>query len=98
MLEADRALSRDDPETAAIVLARLRAEGVDLREGAKIAEVRAGRTTAPSIDLEGGETIAGSHLLVAAGRTPNVGALELDAAEVAHDKRGVIVDRGLRSV
>ena len=40
MVEADRALSQDDPETAAIVLERLRDEGIDMREGATITEMR----------------------------------------------------------
>lgn len=97
VLEAERALSKDDPETAAIVLDRLRAEGVDLREGAKIAEVRQ-QDGGSTIVLDGGETIEGSHLLVAAGRRPNLEDLGLDAAGVAHDRRGVTVDRGLRSV
>ncbi|HEX6858791.1 MAG TPA: FAD-dependent oxidoreductase [Caulobacteraceae bacterium] len=35
VFEADRCLSREDPDLAAVVLDQLRAEGIDIREGAK---------------------------------------------------------------
>ena len=41
--------------------------------------------------LEGEETISGSHLLLAAGRTPNTDMLNLTAADVTTDERGYIV-------
>jgi len=41
--------------------------------------------------LEGEETITGTHLLLAAGRTPNTDMLNLDAAGVEIDDRGYIV-------
>ena len=98
VLEAAKALAKDDPETAAIAIARLRAEGVELREGARIAAVRNREGGGAVVTLEGGETIEGSHLLVATGRRPNIDALDLAAGDIAHDKKGVTVDRGLRSV
>ena len=98
VLEAAKALAKDDPETAAIAIARLRAEGVELREGTRIAAVRDREGGGALVTLEGGETVEGSHLLVAAGRRPNIEALDLAAADVAHDGKGVTVDRGLRSV
>jgi pyruvate/2-oxoglutarate dehydrogenase complex dihydrolipoamide dehydrogenase (E3) component len=51
-----------------------------------------------AVALEDGGAVTGSHLLVAIGRTPNTGALALDAGGVAHGPRGVTVDGGLRSV
>jgi pyruvate/2-oxoglutarate dehydrogenase complex dihydrolipoamide dehydrogenase (E3) component len=98
VLEAAKALAKDDPETAAIVIARLRAEGVELREGARIVGARDRDGGGAMLTLEGGETIEGSHLLVATGRRPNIDALDLDAGGIAHDAKGVTVDRGLRSV
>jgi pyruvate/2-oxoglutarate dehydrogenase complex dihydrolipoamide dehydrogenase (E3) component len=47
--------------------------------------------------LEGGERIAGSHLLVAAGRRPNTAALDLSAAGIAAGPEGIIVDARLRT-
>jgi pyruvate/2-oxoglutarate dehydrogenase complex dihydrolipoamide dehydrogenase (E3) component len=45
----------------------------------------------------GGRTITGSHLLIAAGRRPNVEALGLEAAGIAVTAGGISVDRGLRT-
>lgn len=96
VLEAARALARDDPETAGIALARLRAEGIEIREDARIARVR--QDGGPVIVLQDGETVTGSHLLVATGRSPVLDGLGLDAAGIEHDARGITVDSGLRSV
>jgi len=92
VLEAAKMLSKDDPELVAIVLRRLEGEGVALRQGVKIARVE-GATAI----LEGGERIEGSHLLVAAGRAPNIEDLALDKAGVAFTKRGITVDASLRT-
>lgn len=97
VLEAAQALSREDPEIAAVALDALRAEGVEIREGVRITQVE-GSAGALRLTLEGGEVVAATHLLVAAGRRANVGDLGLDAAGVEHDGRGVRVDAGLRSV
>jgi pyruvate/2-oxoglutarate dehydrogenase complex dihydrolipoamide dehydrogenase (E3) component len=96
VLEAGaRAFAKDDPETAAVVLARMRGEGVDIREGARVVSV-SGRAGAVAARLAGGETIEGTHLLVAAGRAPSLD-LDLERAGVEYDRRGVAVDAGLRS-
>jgi pyruvate/2-oxoglutarate dehydrogenase complex dihydrolipoamide dehydrogenase (E3) component len=98
VLEAEKALGKDDPETVAIAIARLRAEGVEIREGVRVAAVRGLDGGGAGVMLDGGETIAGSHLLVATGRKPNIATLDLHAAGIAHDRNGVTVGRGLRSV
>lgn len=101
VLEADRLLGKDDPEAATVVIERLRAEGVDLREGAKVTGVAARGEAGVAVTVEaadgGVETIEGSDLLVAVGRVANVEGLGLDAAGIAYDRRGVTVDRRLRT-
>ncbi len=99
ILEMFGALGKDDPELAAVVKARLAAEGVVLREGVKIKNVgERGGAIEVAIEGDGGaETVSGSHILVAAGRLPNLEALDLDKAGVAWSKRGVTVDRRLRT-
>src|SRR6185436_864411 len=72
VLEAASFLAKDDPELSTIVLARLRDEGVVLRDQAKIAKVEGA-----TVVMDNGERIDGSHLLVAAGRAPNVEGLDL---------------------
>jgi pyruvate/2-oxoglutarate dehydrogenase complex dihydrolipoamide dehydrogenase (E3) component len=92
VLEADRALAKEDPDLAAIVLEQVRAHGVTVLEGAKAERIEPGPTV-----LANGQRIEGSHLLVATGRTPNVEALNLEAAGIAYDKHGVTTGRSLRT-
>ncbi len=96
VLEGLRALGKDDLELSSVVLSALKAEGVDIREGVVITQV-AQTKSGVAVTLEGGQVIAGSHLLVAAGRVPNLEGMNLEAAGVAYDKRGIMVDALLRS-
>ncbi len=96
VLEAFGFLAKDDPELSAVVLARLRVEGVDLRDHVKIARVECTASGIIAI-LDGGERIEGSHLLVAAGRAPTVEGLDLDKAGVAHTRRGITVNGALKT-
>ena len=93
----DRILANDEPEAAAIVAAALRRDGVTLELGAPVlrAELQGGRRT---LLLEGGTRVACDEVLVAAGRSPNIEGLGLDAIGVAADaKRGIRVDDHLRT-
>jgi len=104
VLEAAQILAKDDPELAVVLRDRLLAEGVAIREGAAIARIEAvaGGIAAiiggPNQDKPGGEErIVGSHLLVAAGRRPNIAELDLAKAGIAHGKQGILVDARLRT-
>lgn len=96
VIDADRALSKEDPEAAVVVTDGLRREGVDLHEHVRIdrVEVQSGRI---SVRASSGQTWSGSHLLVAAGRTPTVDGLGLKAAGVAYSSDGVQTNRSLRT-
>jgi pyruvate/2-oxoglutarate dehydrogenase complex dihydrolipoamide dehydrogenase (E3) component len=96
VLEAFQPLAKDDPELTAIVLGALKDEGVDIRGGVAITEVKSNKSGI-SVILKDGEVIKGSHLLVAAGRVPNIEGLNLEAAGIEYTKRGVTVDAGLRT-
>ena len=96
VIEAFKLLGKDDPDLARVVIDRLANEGVAFHEGAAIAWVEA-RAGGVAVLLEGGTVIEGSHLLVAAGRRPNVEGMELHAAGVAHDKKGITTDARLRT-
>jgi pyruvate/2-oxoglutarate dehydrogenase complex dihydrolipoamide dehydrogenase (E3) component len=96
VLEKFNAMPKDDPELTGVVLNSLRGEGIDIREGIDIKNV-AGKTGDISITLDGGEIITGSHLLIAAGRAPNVDNLGLEAANVKYSNRGIDVDARLRT-
>ncbi len=96
VIEAGRALGREDPELAAVALNALAGEGVELREGVAIERIEP-LPAGVRVLLAGGGSVEGTDLLVAAGRTPNVGGLGLEAAGVNFDRKGVHVDRGLRT-
>jgi pyruvate/2-oxoglutarate dehydrogenase complex dihydrolipoamide dehydrogenase (E3) component len=96
VLEAFQPLAKDDAECAAVVLKSLEDEGIVIRAGITLARVEAkGKTIV--VHTRTGERIEGSHLLVAAGRAPNLEGLNLEAAGVAFNQRGITVDEGLRT-
>jgi pyruvate/2-oxoglutarate dehydrogenase complex dihydrolipoamide dehydrogenase (E3) component len=96
LIEASAILGREEPEAAAVVIDQLNADGVTLLPGHKAVRVEPG----PVVVVEGPEgekRIAGSHLLVAVGRTPSIEALNLAAAGVVFDKAGIRTDKSLRT-
>lgn len=99
VLEAARVLGREDPEMAAVVLAALRRDGVDIREGTAVSEVAGGAGGEYRLALADAEkeVLSGSHLLVAAGRRASLHDLGLDAAGVATTPSGITVDGRLRT-
>jgi pyruvate/2-oxoglutarate dehydrogenase complex dihydrolipoamide dehydrogenase (E3) component len=96
VIEAAKALGRDDPEAAAVVLDALRAEGVTILEGVAVSQL-AMQGDQVCATLADGRSVAGSHLLVATGRAVHLDPLNLDAAGVAHTRKGVTVGPNLRS-
>lgn len=99
VLESATPLAGADPECAAIVLDALAREGVALRSGIEIREVRRALARV-QVDIAGAggvATIEGTHLLVAAGRRPNLENLDLDAAGIRYEPGGIVVDGGLRT-
>jgi pyruvate/2-oxoglutarate dehydrogenase complex dihydrolipoamide dehydrogenase (E3) component len=99
VLEAFKVLGREDSEFSSLVADCLRTEGVDIREGIKIARVEAAGSGARVV-LEGDgreEHIDGSHLLIAGGRAPNVNNLGLERAGIAFDRKGISVSKSLRT-
>jgi pyruvate/2-oxoglutarate dehydrogenase complex dihydrolipoamide dehydrogenase (E3) component len=96
LLDIGPVLPRDDPELVGPLVGHLSAEGIAIRARIGIAAVeRDGDGVA--VMLAGGERIAGSHLLVAAGRRPSVAALDLPAAGIAASAQGITVDARLRT-
>ena len=96
VLEAFQPLAKDDPELTAIVLDALKVEGIDIRAQVAITEVKKSKSGIDVV-LKDGSIISGTHLLVAAGRVPNIEGLNLEAAGIEYSKRGVTVDQGLRT-
>jgi pyruvate/2-oxoglutarate dehydrogenase complex dihydrolipoamide dehydrogenase (E3) component len=84
---------KEDPELVSPLRDILAEQGVAIVEHAEVVAVAPG----PALVLQDGRRIAGTHLLVAAGRRPNLADLGLDAGEVRVTSRGIATDRGLRS-
>ena len=99
IIEALTPLARDDQEMAAIVIESLRREGVDIRSGAKVERVEKheGGVRLHLATADGLAEIDATHLLVAAGRKPNVEDLGLEHADIAYDYKGISVDNALRT-
>lgn len=96
VIEGMKALGKDDPELAAIVLENLREEGIQIEEGALVSEVR-GKEGAIEVEVQDGRVFKGTHLLMAAGRKPNIDKLNLEAAGIETTRTGIKVDAGMRT-
>jgi pyruvate/2-oxoglutarate dehydrogenase complex dihydrolipoamide dehydrogenase (E3) component len=99
VIEMATALPKDDPELATIVVNRLRAEGIRILERTQVVGVdgTAGDIRVTVKDAGGSYRVAGSHLLMAVGRRPNVAGMGLEAAGIETNRAGIVVDRGLRT-
>ncbi|MDP5365077.1 MAG: FAD-dependent oxidoreductase [Paracoccaceae bacterium] len=96
VIEGAKALGKDDPEMAAIVLDHLRHEGITIAEDALAAEVR-GQSGAIEVAVKDGRVFKGSHLLVAVGRKSNTDRLNLAAAGIETTRQGIKVDDRMRT-
>jgi pyruvate/2-oxoglutarate dehydrogenase complex dihydrolipoamide dehydrogenase (E3) component len=85
--------SREDSDVAAALLEMLRDEGIRVHLGTKVLGVQGWSGQTVSLQLptpSGDQTIEGSDILVAAGRTPNTAGIGLELAGVALDARGYV--------
>jgi pyruvate/2-oxoglutarate dehydrogenase complex dihydrolipoamide dehydrogenase (E3) component len=95
-----RLIRREDEDVSDAIKEILEGEGIHVRLKATCIgfSKRAGKIMA-SVDCESGDRdVAGTHVLLAVGRTPNTADLGLEKAGVSLDKRGYItVDDQLRT-
>ena len=96
VIEGAKPLGRDDPDCAAVVLAALTSEGVTVKAGNSVARLRVVAAGVEAV-LDNGETITGTHLLVAAGRAVALDKLNLPVAGVNFSRKGITVGPNLRS-
>jgi pyruvate/2-oxoglutarate dehydrogenase complex dihydrolipoamide dehydrogenase (E3) component len=99
VLEAFSILPKDDPQAVDVVRRRLHAEGLEIIEGAKVKSIaKDGNGISAVVQSNAtSRNIAGTHLLVATGRRPNVHDLGLEAAGIEYSAKGIKVDRRLRT-
>ncbi|WP_017304852.1 dihydrolipoyl dehydrogenase family protein [Spirulina subsalsa] len=88
-------LPKEDPEAAEVVEQQFESEGIRILK----------KTRAERVEVVGGkkclwfgeDKIITDEILVSAGRQPNVDSLNLEAAGVVYDAKGVKVDASLRT-
>jgi pyruvate/2-oxoglutarate dehydrogenase complex dihydrolipoamide dehydrogenase (E3) component len=93
----DQIVPREDAEVSQSLKEALEEEGMNFRLGArttKIAKTQDGVEVTIEKKDGTGETLQGSHLLVAIGQTPNTDDLGLDKAGVETDQAGFIRHNG----
>src|SRR5262249_41821412 len=89
----EQLLGAEDPDVAAALQPILAGEGIEIRLATEAVEVegRSGENVRLRVRAARGEqTIAGSDVLVATGRTPNTAGIGLELAGVELDPRGYI--------
>ena len=89
---APQLLPREDPDIAECLAKIFAEDGIELIFNAKAtAAAKTGGGVSLTVSTEGGEkTLSGSHLLLAAGRTPNTDQLNLEAAGLKPDEHGFV--------
>ncbi|MEL6744445.1 MAG: FAD-dependent oxidoreductase, partial [Pseudomonadota bacterium] len=100
VVEGDKALGKDDPELAQIVLDRLRDEDISILEGTKVTSVAGLDRDRVRVNVEhanGSDSIDGDTLLVATGRAATVDGLDLEKAGIEYTRRGIKVTKKMRS-
>ncbi|MBK19159.1 MAG: dihydrolipoamide dehydrogenase [Rhodospirillaceae bacterium] len=99
VIEGLKALGNDDPDLAAVVIDRLKNEGLEIHEGALVKSISGG---AGAIEIDAEQDGAalkfeGSHLLLAVGRTPNIFDLNLEAAGIEPGKAGIPINARMQT-
>lgn len=94
-----RPLKRFDSDLVELLIARGADAGIDMRRQTTVTSVEtAGSAYRVTLDTAGTESVIETDLVVhGAGRVPQLSALQLDAAGVAHSSRGVRVAGHLQS-
>ncbi len=85
-------LKRDDSELSVMLMEHLRAEGIRFVFGTVAARIEQ-----QAVHLENGEVLEADAILAAAGRKPGVDGLNLGAAGVQTNEKGIVVDQRCRS-
>ncbi|MFT6908858.1 MAG: pyruvate/2-oxoglutarate dehydrogenase complex dihydrolipoamide dehydrogenase (E3) component [Oleiphilaceae bacterium] len=99
VFDRESILPKDDQSNVEVVRKCLIKEGVEIHEHVAVNEVKHTESGVSLVIEKNGkiEEFNGSHLLIAAGRAPNIDSLDLVKAGVMYDKKGITVDLHLKS-
>ena len=93
---AERPLGPFDAEMVELLVAASRDEGIEVKTGVDI-EVIEKRAGEYSVRTTQGESFKADLVIHGAGRVPDLDTLDLNAAGIEFDKRGILVDQSLRT-
>ncbi|MGB5970610.1 MAG: FAD-dependent oxidoreductase [Spirulinaceae cyanobacterium] len=88
-------LHKEDPEAAEVVERQLESEGIRILKASRAEKVEV--IEGKKCVIAGDEKVLVEEILVAAGRAPNVETLNLEAAGVKYDKKGIKVNEKLQT-
>jgi len=95
LIEPGEPMGRDDPDSVAVVVEVMRDEGVRFVTGhATRIEGGAGKVT---VHTDGGETVTGTHLLIAVGRKARVAGFGAEDIGIATGRNGFVTDARRRT-
>ncbi len=100
LLEGETVLAQDDPEAVNVVRDALIETGITLKEHFKVIQISQNSKGTILVTGESNgskKSFDGTHLLIAAGRTPNIAELRCELAEIEYTKKGITVDKRLRT-
>ena len=104
VIERGALLGHEDPELAPFLLRQLEREGLEMLVHRDIVRLEGTRGKVRVVLARNDEqretqqeTLEGSHLLVATGRVPQLAGLNLEKAGIAYTRRGIVVDKRLRT-
>lgn len=96
ILDVGPILAKDDPDLADVVRNALVNDGIQVFDHTSVVRVDSG-PIAVIADAKGEQTISGTHLLVATGRSANIESLDLGKAGIELNSTGIAVDSRLRT-
>ncbi|KTC84502.1 dihydrolipoyl dehydrogenase family protein [Legionella brunensis] len=100
LFEGAHILSQDDPECVQTVRESMQKTGVTILEEIQITQLDKDADNEIELSAKQNEQLlqfSGSHLLVATGRMPNIKDLACEKAGVTYNKKGICIDKRLRT-
>ncbi|NEO26080.1 MAG: mercuric reductase [Kamptonema sp. SIO4C4] len=88
-------LPKEDPEAAIVVEKQLESEGITILNNSRADRVEV--IDGKKYIYSGDNKVVVDEILVSAGRTPNVDSLNLEAAGVDYDQKGIKVNQALQT-
>ncbi|MGB7327604.1 MAG: NAD(P)/FAD-dependent oxidoreductase [Rubripirellula sp.] len=92
-----RVLTGFDSDLVDLLMEYSRQQGIDFRTNCEVNEIQRQANGSLRVLLSGDQAIDADLVVHGAGRVPNIADLNLDAASIQHDKRGVTVTKFMRS-